>query len=90
MIKKYYGEKMAFFVAFFLNYTAHLMFPALLGIGLFSYQMYLLYWPGNPKEDKAGNPISLATVIDSPINALGGVIVALWVSILIERWREME
>jgi hypothetical protein len=107
MIKKYYGEKMAFYVAFMLNYTAHLFVPAILGIALFSYQMWLLYTKadriptattttsttttsGTTTAKPAVKKESLNEIIDNPYNALMGVIVSIWGSILIERWKEME
>ena len=40
MMKKYYGEKYAFFYAFHLNYTGFLIYPLIFGIACFSYQVY--------------------------------------------------
>lgn len=101
MIKKYYGEKMAFYVAFLLNYTAHLFVPAFLGIDLFVYQMYLLYTKDDGKPttttttatgatSTTAKKVNLNEIIDNPYNALYGIIVSIWASILIERWKEME
>lgn len=39
MMKKYFGEKYAFFYSFYVSYTAYLFFPAALGVALTAYEL---------------------------------------------------
>ena len=98
MLKKYYGEKFAFYYAFFLNYLAFLLYPTVLGLCIFGYQIYdYNATPLSAKTQtvtgkdgkKVKKPIDLQKIIDNPYNALYGAIIGIWASILIERWRSL-
>lgn len=76
LIKKYYGERFAFYFTFFLTYNAWLQLPALIGLTIFGYQMY------EYAQEK-----NMMTALDTPWNNLLGLILAIWASLFVESWR---
>ena len=74
-IKNYFGEKVAFEYAFQTFYTCWLIYPAIGGIIVSLYQLYLY---------KGGfNEGTLYTFLYSALNSI-------WISIFIERWRRKQ
>lgn len=78
-IKKYYGEEFAFYFFFFLNYTRSLFIPAIGGIALTLFNYYRYLDTGNKLE-----------AIDTQYNAVYGILLAIWSSFFVERWRVKE
>lgn len=79
LVKKYYGERFAFYFMFFLTYQAWLFLPAIAGLAIFGYQMHLFNEKGNMIE-----------ALDTPYNNLLGVLLAIWASLFVESWRNKE
>lgn len=79
MIKKYFGEKYAFFYGFFLTYTAYLLLPAMLGLALFVYEIVMGALHGYNER-----------TLDSPWNTLMGVFIACWSTAFVENWRHKQ
>lgn len=75
-IKSYFGEKYAFEYSFLLHYQAWLIFPAIFGvlISIFQVFMYLRY------ED-------LDLVFDNKLNAVYSLFLAFWASIFKSSWK---
>jgi hypothetical protein len=75
MVKNYFGEKFAFEYAFLIHYEAWLIVPSILGIMLFFYQLDRFRISGEFKES-----------LDSPLNGLYGVFIAIWATAFVESW----
>jgi hypothetical protein len=75
----YSGEKMAFYIAWLMHYTAFLLFPSFFGIIIFSIQMY--QW----KEKNAN--ISYTDATDSILNVLFSIFIAIWTTFYVESWK---
>lgn len=80
-IANYYGEKIALYYSWLLFYTAWLSIPAVPGLALFGYQMYVII-----QQYRAGIAISM----DNPFNVLFCLIMAIWSTIMIEVWKRRE
>ena len=75
MIKKYFGEKFAFFYTYFLSYTAFLVIPGIVGLGLTIWEFVV--YPS-------------ARTLDSPYNHLMGVIIAIWSVFFVQTWKSQQ
>lgn len=74
-IKSYFGEKYAFEYSFLLHYQAWLTFPAIFGLIITFYQM----WMFMRYED-------LDLVFDNKLNALYSLVLAFWASLFKTSW----
>jgi branched-subunit amino acid permease len=72
---------MGFYFAWLIFYTAWLVIPAIFGVPLFIYQMYLIGMQVKDKEE-----INL----DNPFNCLYCIILAIWSTVFIEMWKRRE
>ena len=79
MIKNYYGEKYAFEFAFLVHYFAWLIIPGVSGV-LVSLRMGS-QWIGFSKLEHA---------IDTDMNGLYGIFIAVWASCFLESWRKKQ
>jgi hypothetical protein len=79
MVKNYFGEKFAFEYAFLIHYEAWLIVPSILGIMLFFYQLDRFRISGEFKES-----------LDSPLNGLYGVFIAIWATAFVESWTRKQ
>ena len=84
MIKNYYGEKYAFEFAYLLHYQAWLFLPAFGGI-LLSVYSGLLY--GEGATDGTHPSRRFNNAIDTELNAIFGIFVALWATLFVESWK---
>jgi hypothetical protein len=76
LVKKYYGERFAFFFAYFVHYQAILLYPAFLGLLLFGSQMY---WFGTGKY-------GMNDALDTSFNGAYGLFVSIWASVFVKSW----
>ena len=79
MIKNYYGEKYAFEFAFLVHYTAWLLIPGVAG-SLVCIRMADIW-----KERK-----NFQDAIDTDMNGLFGLFLAIWASCFLESWRQKQ
>lgn len=79
IIKKYYGERYAFFFAYFLQYQAWLFFPSLVGVIIFGYQMY----------DAANYGLNYRT-FDVPLSSFCGIFFSIWATLAVEAWKRVQ
>jgi len=79
MVKRYYGEKFAFYFMFFVHYQALLWVPAIIGMCLFGYQMSFYAWYGNMDYS-----------LDTAFNGAFGLFISIWASVFVESWRVKE
>ena len=79
LLKKYYGEKFAFYFVYFMHYQGQLILPSILGILLFSYQMY---WYATVKN--------MQLALDTSMNGVYGVFLAIWASVFVESWKDKQ
>jgi hypothetical protein len=79
VMKRYYGERHSFFFIYCEHYNAFLIYPAILGLSLFIYQIYWFTQTGN-----------MGTALDSSYNGIFGIIVSLWATAFVESWRKKE
>ena len=77
MIKNYYGDKYAFEFAFLVHYFAWLMIPGVAGILVCLRMVYR--WKGFSKLEFA---------IDTDMNGLYGIFLAVWACCFLESWRK--
>lgn len=79
MIKNYYGEKFAFEYAFLIHYQSWLYIPSCLGVLMTAYQLIRLAQTG-----------SFLQALDTPLNAIYGLIVSFWATIFVESWKRKQ
>ena len=79
MIKNYYGEKYAFEYAFLIHYTAWLLIPGVAG-SLVCIRMLHKFVQGHQLED----------AIDTEMNGLFGLFLAIWATTFLESWRKKQ
>ena len=84
MIKNYYGEKYAFEFAFLLHYQAWLLLPAAGGILLALYQVGVY---GAADAEGVAGARRFNNAIDTEMNAIFGILVALWATFFVESWK---
>ena len=77
LLKKYYGEKFAFYFIYFVHYQGQLIVPSIVGVILFSYQMYWFSVTSN-----------MQAALDTSFNGLYGIFLAIWASVFVESWKE--
>ena len=77
LVKKYYGERFAFYFAYFIHYQALLVVPAFLGVLLFAGQMY---WLGTGKY-------GMNEALDTQFNGVYGLIVSIFASVFVGSWK---
>ena len=79
LIKNYYGEKYAFEFAFIIHYQAWLFIPSILGVLLTIYQIWRYSYSKNE-----------LFALDTPFNAIYGLITVFWATIMVESWKRTE
>ena len=79
LIKKYYGEKYAFYFTFLLTYQAWLLIPCIVGLVIFSLQMY----------DGATYGFTNKT-LDMVANTWVGVALAIWATLVVTSWKNKQ
>ena len=77
MIKNYYGEKYAFEYAFLIHYTAWLLIPGVAGAMVFI-RMITKYF----------QKFNMNDAIDTDMNGLYGLFLAVWGTCFLESWRK--
>ena len=87
LIADYYGEKYAMYLAFFLHHVGWLMIPAVFGTILFIY--HLVLGAETQKEDET-YLIAYLRSVDTPINYLYILFIALWSTFYIESWKRKQ
>lgn len=82
-IAEYYGEKMGFYFAWLIHYTAWLFVLAIFGIATFIGQVikYL-----SLDEDER----TYTNAFDSDISAYYAIIVAIWATAFVESWKRKQ
>ena len=77
LIKKYYGERYAFYFFYFCTYQSHLGIVAFIGTALGIYQYYLFT-----------NSHNMESSIDNMMNCVYGVVLCVWSSVFVENWKK--
>lgn len=77
LVKKYYGERFAFYFAYFVHYQALLVVPAFLGVLLFIGQM-MWYATGRFTMNQA---------LDTSFNGAYGLVVSIFASLFVSSWK---
>lgn len=80
LVKKYYGERFAFYFLYFSTYQAFVRVPAFFGLVLFVYQM-VRYSSGD---------LTLHQSIDSPWNGVFGLFLCFWSHLFVQSWKNKE
>lgn len=78
-IKRYSGERFAFYFMYFINFQALLIVPGLLGIALSFWQYYNFGLSHNMQES-----------LDSSWNGAFGLFLTFWASYFVENWKKKE
>ena len=87
VIKDYYGPKFAFYFAWLVHYTGMLLWPVIMGIIIFVYQVIAV----SLKETKEGEEKpSWADAFNTPVNAIYAIFVLLWTTGFVESWKRKE
>jgi len=81
-IRSYYGEKFAFYFAYLIHYTHFLLYPSLVGLIFFIIQniQYLIEMDTKTYLD----------CLDSPLNPLYSIFIAIWSTCFFESWKRKE
>ena len=96
LIADYYGEKQAMYFTFLIHHISMLIIPAFFGIILWSYHIYLatqhvpkeVVGEDDEEEPQAtGFITSYFAILDTPLNYVFLVILAIWITIYIESWK---
>jgi len=77
LLKKYYGERFAFYFLFFSTYQSWLFYPSFFGLVLFCYQIYLY------TQDK----VTLHDAIGNPWIGVYGIFLCLWAHLFVLSWK---
>ena len=87
VIKDYYGPKFAFYFAWLVHYTGMLLWPAIIGIIIFVFQVIAV----SLKEvDEGEEKPTWADAFNTPVNAIYAVFVLLWTTGFVESWKRKE
>jgi len=80
LLKKYYGERFAFYFLFFSTYQAWLFWPSFLGLILFCYQINLYTQDSMTLHDAIGNPWI----------GVYGIFLCLWAHLFVLSWKSKQ
>lgn len=90
LIADYYGEKQAMYFTFLIHHIAMLMIPAIFGLLLWAYHIYLST-EHVAKDGDPDDPISnYFAILDTRANYLFLFILAFWSTIYIESWKRKQ
>lgn len=87
LIADYYGEKYAMYLAFFLHHVGWLLIPAFFGTILFIVHLVVAF---KFQEDDQSYILSYLNNIDTPVNYLYILFVALWSTFYVESWKRKQ
>ena len=90
VLKNYFGEKHAFFFAWYSHYTAHLSSAAVVGVVVLLVQIFQVYVAELNSTEKNSFANSVEHGLRSPVVPLYCVFMSIWTTFQYELWKRKE